>query len=622
VAALVRDPWLKGMTKDHPDRNDTVPLSRRRPALQGVEAAFSLLVYHRDGVGVVPLAVGVPVTIGRAPPADIAVPDKSLSRCHARFTLQRGLVVTVEDLGSTNGTLFRGEHVRRAEVRPGDTVTLGAVIVSPHMRATVEPEIAGLASHDAFCAALEGELMRARYFDEPLSVLLLQPLGATDGKGHVSEWWRHMREALRPVDSAALYSPRAVELAVARLDGAAARDHAAALLRLAPRPSRLGCGIATYPDSGTTADEILEASRRALSLATAEVPVVLSPPVRAPAPEISLPTGPVIVSPAMRAVFDLVDRLAGARLPVLLLGETGSGKEVVARAIHERSPRSRRPMVCVNCSAIPATLLESTLFGHRKGAFTGANEASEGVFGFADGGTVLLDEVGELALGAQAALLRVLEQGHIRPVGASDERAVDVRVIAATHRDLEAMCEAGSFRRDLFHRLEAFTVSIPPLRERPEDIEPLVRHFLADAVNGGALPRAGVSPDAMSVISRYDWPGNVRELRNAIERAAVIARSDFIGLDDLPRRVRDAVAPELSSGGIAADHGEELALGEGGLREHLRRYERHLIIAALERSAGNQTEAARMLEVPVRTLADKIRRLGIQVVSGHHKGGR
>jgi DNA-binding NtrC family response regulator len=326
----------------------------------------------------------------------------------------------------------------------------------------------------------------------------------------------------------------------------------------------------------------------------------------------------VVSSRALREIFETAERLARARLPVLLVGETGTGKEVVARAIHERGPRANGPMVCVNCGAIPRDLVESTLFGHVKGAFTGASEASRGVFGAADGGTVLLDEVGELPAAAQAALLRALEHGRVHPVGASEETEVDVRVVAATHRDLEAMCEEGSFRGDLFYRLDAFRLLVPPLRERPEDIVPLARHFLAQACARGDAAIASIAPDALEALGRHDWPGNVRELRNAIERAAVIARAGCITADDLPERVRAAagfagpVAGEpRASADEASNEDGQLLSGEGDLRARVGRYEARVIAAAIHAAGGNQTEAARLLGVPVRTLSDKIRRLGV-----------
>jgi DNA-binding NtrC family response regulator len=293
----------------------------------------------------------------------------------------------------------------------------------------------------------------------------------------------------------------------------------------------------------------------------------------------------------------------------LLVGETGVGKELVARAIHQGGPRAGRPLVCVNCGAIPTALVESTLFGHEKGAFTGALSSSRGVFGAADGGTVLLDEVGELPAAAQAALLRALESGCIRPVGASREFAVDVRVLAATHRDLEAMCAAGTFREDLLFRLNAFTLRVPPLRERSEEIEPLARRFLAEAQRRGDARVTAIAPAAIHALSRHRWPGNVRELRNAIERAAVIARAGEITVEDLPRSVREAAGSDAFEA-LAAGESDLLA-GDVDLKERVGRYEARIIAAALLRTGGNQSEAARLLGVPVRTLGDKIRRLGV-----------
>jgi transcriptional regulator with PAS, ATPase and Fis domain len=303
----------------------------------------------------------------------------------------------------------------------------------------------------------------------------------------------------------------------------------------------------------------------------------------------------------------------------LLHGETGTGKEVVARAIHEQSERRARPMICVNCGAIPLQLLESTLFGHERGAFTGASQQQKGVFEAADQGTVFLDEIGELPAVAQAALLRVLETKRVVRVGSTREVEVDVRVIAATHRDLEAMCETSAFRLDLLYRLNAMTLVIPPLRERPEEIVPLVECFLEQANRDHGRHVRGIDPGALSLLERYPWPGNVRELRNAIERAVVIAEGDMIAPQDLPERVRaatrlGALAPpavdEREDG--RASPGQQGA--EGDLRASLLRYEADLIVGALRDAGWNQTEAARRLGVPLRTLVHKLKALGIRKV--------
>jgi transcriptional regulator with PAS, ATPase and Fis domain len=254
-------------------------------------------------------------------------------------------------------------------------------------------------------------------------------------------------------------------------------------------------------------------------------------------------------------------------------------------------------------------LVESTLFGHVRGAFTGADTASKGVFGAADGGSVLLDEIGELPPGAQAALLRVLESGRMARVGSPEELTIDVRVLAATHRDLDAMCEEGRFRRDLLYRLNAVMLNIPPLRERTEEIPALAQRFLRAANQGADRDLAGISDEALRTMQRYRWPGNLRELKNAIDRAVVIAQRDCIEVDDLPQRV-------VQGGGV--DPGEPRSsepqiepADDLDLRARIKRYEKQLIVDALRAESGNQTQAARRLKIPLRTLVHKIKQLAI-----------
>ncbi len=300
--------------------------------------------------------------------------------------------------------------------------------------------------------------------------------------------------------------------------------------------------------------------------------------------------GPVAAAPAMRALFETAARVAMSAVPVVLQGETGTGKEVVARFLHRRSARALKPLVSVNCGAIPAQLVESTLFGHERGAFTGAAQRQKGVFEEADGGTVFLDEIGELPLPAQAALLRVLETGRFTRVGSPREVSVDVRVVAATHRDLEALSASGAFRADLYYRLSVMVLAIPPLRDRPEDIEPLARRFAARTFDGRVRD---FSPGALARIQAYGFPGNVRELRNIVERAAVLASSDVIREEDLPARLRDP--PRAAPA----------AEGTNELRARVQEVEARVIAEALAASGWNQSEAARRLGMPIRTLSYK-----------------
>jgi DNA-binding NtrC family response regulator len=326
----------------------------------------------------------------------------------------------------------------------------------------------------------------------------------------------------------------------------------------------------------------------------------------------------VVAGKVMRELMETVERVASSRVPIILHGETGTGKEVLAMLLHKRGPRRDKPMVRVNCGAIPTHLVESILFGHERGAFTGAVQQHKGVFEEAHGGLVFLDEIAELALPAQTALLRVLETGQLTRVGASREISVDVRVIAATHRDLYAMVQQGQFREDLYYRLGTLTVELPPLRKRTDEIEPLALHFLrqANQENGGRV--TGIAPGAMELLLAYSWPGNVRELRNVIESAALTTRSSYISVQDLPRKVVGATAaPSAEAPGPtpARPPGPPLPgdpSGEGELRRQVQQYEAQVIRETLRAVRWKRAEAARLLKMPLRTLAYKIKMLGIK----------
>jgi DNA-binding NtrC family response regulator len=301
----------------------------------------------------------------------------------------------------------------------------------------------------------------------------------------------------------------------------------------------------------------------------------------------------------MQELRALLHRLADRKLPVLVLGETGTGKELAARELHMAGARRSGPLRVVNCAALPENLIESILFGHERGAFTGADRARAGVFEEARGGTVFLDEVGELSRSAQAALLRVLETQKITRVGASREIDIDVRIVAATHRDLEAMANAGEFRLDLLHRLNAVSVELPPLRARAEDLGPLVRHFLSQAAAEWGAGPTSIDDEVLDALKRYAWPGNIRELRNVLARAVAIAEGDRITLRDVPDRVRpaDRATPNLP---------QTRTVEALDLRDHLRKVERDLILGALERTEGNQRRAAELLGLPQRTFERRL----------------
>jgi DNA-binding NtrC family response regulator len=313
--------------------------------------------------------------------------------------------------------------------------------------------------------------------------------------------------------------------------------------------------------------------------------------------------GMVARSRRMLEVFGLISRVAEFPTTVLIIGESGTGKELVARAVHARSPLRNRPFVVCNCSALAASLIESELFGHVRGAFTGADRDHKGLFETADGGTIFLDEIGELPLGAQVKLLRVLENREIRRVGSPTSLPIDIRVVAATNRDLGRMVRGGEFREDLFYRLNVGLIELPPLRDRIEDLELLSAHFLTEFARRFALDKSSLAPDASAAMRAYAWPGNVRELCNVMERASILARGGEIQLEHLPAEIRSATLPSFSPEcGTAAD---ELDLS-------LRSAEREQIRRALDSAGGRRVLAARLLGLSRRTLYRKLDKYGIR----------
>jgi DNA-binding NtrC family response regulator len=498
-----------------PTETDPIAVSQIRDALKELSRARApqahvlLLVYHRQGAETVRLSEGVGVVVGRDPSADVAIPERSLSRRHARFTLQRGDVL-VEDLGSTNGTFLGGQRVERGVLKPGEEVMLGEITASLRVLASAEIPVLNLDALDALRGAVEW----AR--------------GAGEERGSVP-----------------------------------------------------------------------------------------TPAVGLPAPEDG---GIVMRSPAMRPILETAMRLARSIAPVLLQGETGTGKDMLARLIHEAGPRHRKPLMCVSCSGVPAQLLESTLFGHEAGAFPGAMQPEEGVLEQASGGTVLLDEVGDLPASAQAALLRVLETRRVVRLGSAKEIDVDVRILATTHRDLEAMCDAGTFRSDLLYRLNSVPFRIPPLCERREDIGPLATRFLQHANEVHKRKVQGIDPDAIGLLEAYPWPGNVRELRNVIERAVLGAPGEMITAADLPDAIRTGSAirrtpapdrpdPEPVAAAAAPSRpapGPAPSAPPMGLKAQMDRLEAEIILEALRATAGNLAKAAQRLRMPLRTLQEKM----------------
>lgn len=321
-------------------------------------------------------------------------------------------------------------------------------------------------------------------------------------------------------------------------------------------------------------------------------------------------------SQAMQQVLRTVSRVAPLRTTVLLTGESGTGKEVIARAIHYNSPRRDKPLVALNCAAIPENLLEAELFGHERGAFTDAHARKIGHFERAHQGTIFLDEIGDMPPATQATLLRILESGQFTRVGGEQVVEVDVRVVAATNRDLDKSMQDGTFRSDLFFRLNVVAISLPPLRDRREDLPALIRHFLVKKSQQSGLPLRQFSPRALDMLMNYDWPGNVRELEHAVERALVLGEGELLDVTDLPAKLAMPPTP-----GAAAAAGIPLGDADGGIRplnDAVEELEHRMITRALEEAEHNQTRAAELLGTTRRILKYKMDKLGIAEGSVQH----
>ncbi|WP_426140839.1 sigma-54-dependent transcriptional regulator [Pseudomonas sp. DWP3-1-2] len=307
-------------------------------------------------------------------------------------------------------------------------------------------------------------------------------------------------------------------------------------------------------------------------------------------------------SPPIHALRQHIAKLARSQAPIYISGESGSGKELVARLIHEQGPRSERPFIPVNCGAIPAELMESEFFGHRKGSFSGAHEDKPGLFQAANGGTLFLDEVADLPLTMQVKLLRAIQEKSIRSIGDQQEQVVDVRILCATHKDLSVEVAAGRFRQDLYYRLNVIELAVPPLRERREDIDQLATHLLQRLANSSGLPLARLEPKALSALKSYRFPGNVRELENILERAYTLCENDRIDISDL----------RLTPSPSTAEQSEHNLADIDNLEDYLENIERKIILQALEETRWNRTAAAQRLNLTFRSMRYRLKKLGLE----------
>jgi DNA-binding NtrC family response regulator len=450
----------------------------------------------------------------------------------------------------------------------GDAVELGtslAVLQIDELSASTRPWT--LHTHQRFLE-LAGETK------PPFAVLRVQVLAPPGLAQEV------LSAELSPHDTVASFGPGQFEILSPGRSPEAAKGLMEKLsAKLVARGARVRAGVAAAPRDGTDPDMLVAACSRPASAPT---------------------EGFVVRDDAMAALYRLVDRVAPSNINVLLLGETGVGKEVLATELHRRSKRAAAPFLRLNCAALTESLLESELFGHEKGAFTGAVKQKDGLLESAQGGSVFLDEVGEMPASTQAKLLRVLEERKLMRVGATVPVAIDVRFVFATNRDLEAEVARGAFRSDLYFRVNGISLVIPPLRERLAELEPLARQFLADAAKreGRALPE--LAPDALATLRAWPWPGNIRELKNVIDRAILLAGEDHL------------TAEALGLGPAATPRRESATPGQASnLREEREAAEKRAVLEALDKTDGNQTKAADLLGVSRRTLVTRLQQYGL-----------
>jgi len=598
--------------------DDSETIERRRGDAGGGE--LCLLVSAEGLLRAHPLPERGEVSLGRGSGNTIRIEHPSVSRRHA--VLRVGNTLEIEDLNSANGVRVHDRAVPRqgrAPVAVGEAIEIGEVLLVVR-RTTAPARPRRLWPHGYFEGRVEEQCARAERSGETFAVLRLGIEVPPPG-GVIEEAFS---VTLRALDVLALYAPGEYEVLLVDIDAVEAER---ALRRLVAyveqRGGRLRVGMAVYPrDASTPEAMIARACDAVRGLADGNA--------GDDDPEAS-------VSRAMRSVYEFVEQVAASDISVLILGETGVGKEVMSERIHRLSPRHKGPFVKLHCASFSDSLLESELFGHEKGAFTGALAAKPGLLETGQGGTVLLDEIGELSLPTQVKLLRVLEERKVLRIGALTARSIDVRFIAATNRDLDAEVARGRFRLDLYYRLNGVSLMIPPLRERPEEIESLARRFIRQA--SARMQRREVpqlSPEALERMLKYSWPGNIRELRNTIDRAVLLCGRDPIRVEHLPTEKMGATLPAVpravaadDTGSVAFDSTESthrvprLPIGdvaptatpppaaEGGLAERIDALERQQILEALDRCAGNQTRAAKMLGISRGKLVARLEAYGI-----------
>lgn len=561
---------------------------------------ITLCIISRDGAANVPLKPGASVIIGRNPKnpnGSCRIADRTLSAEHVRFTLEEtGLVV--EDLGSTNGTWSGGNRIKLANLQLGGEITLGdGVLVRVLSLLVGNSAPSNLVGAIDFRNVVQEEHERASYSRRPFAILAVRTRSASSATAPNGAWAVKLQNHLQPLERICLYTPDTALVLLRERDEQQIKEIADALVGTRDDPNEKRCvGAAIYPRNATNVEKLITLALKALEDTNASRRVAYAGHSADTSTATENGKGPIFGA-KMRALWHRNQQAVHARnASILLLGETGTGKDVLANEFHKRSAGG--PFKALNCGSIAQHLIASTLFGHERGAFTSADRTQKGYFEEACKGTLFLDEIAELPLEAQATLLRALDTREITPLGATTPVKVDVRIIAATHKDLEAMVQQGSFRQDLYYRLNTVVINIPPLRERRDEIEPLARRFLREACKSNGLPMRDLSDEALAVLLAHSWPGNIRQLQNAIIRAAVLCPGTLIEVDDLPADIRQAKPASKGPGSSA-------------LRVTQAQTEKQTILDALHKHNGVQIAAANDLGIALSTLQRRIKKYGI-----------
>jgi len=574
--------------------DDVTSLSPHIPDDKASAPRRHLLVFSGTSSWLYQLPAAGTVVIGRAQSADLRIEDRSASRHHAQITV-KGDSIIVSDLGSQNGTFVNGDKLAAERVlATGDQIVILGTTIILHANTTPNAPSQAL-DGPRFVSRIADEIDRAIRYERTLSIACLlwpEPIDRAQIE-------RVLTRQLRRIDAFAWHSDRCVHVLLAEVGREIAQTISKRVMDALAPHAGLRIGLVSCPQDGADADALLASAYNAAQTAQ---PGAIEATGTAHQTLTIGESKVIVADPACVRLYALIERLAPVDLPVLITGETGCGKELAARAIHALSRRRERVLVSLNCAAIQETLVESELFGHERGAFSGAVASKLGLLEAATQSTLFLDEVGELSLTVQAKLLRVLETGRVTRVGDTRERGVAVRIVAATNRDLEADIAAGRFRQDLYFRLSGAALHLPPLRERPRELRLLTQQFLDEACTRTNRTAMTISEPAMQLLLAHSWPGNVRELKNLIHYIAAAYPDNVV----LPEHIKERwqAAPQQPA------TPEPAAAGPQPFRpiaDEIRELEIGRIRAALEATHGNQTKAAQLLSMPLRTFFDRIK---------------